>query len=92
MGPTSPFWVLPVPTWVANICQLSSRGLLIYCDNFHFHCHGQLSLYKFSNMHPRTHLPTHGKLTYRGGMGPPKNLKKIVVNFLNTNHNLSDTC
>ena len=53
-GPTGPFWVLPVPTWVPNIWKLSFRGLLIYCDNFHFHCHGQFSLYKFSNTHPRT--------------------------------------
>ena len=119
LGPTEPFWVLPCPTGVPRISKMYFWNILINIDNFYFHCHGQLSLYKYSKIprcifgifssilitfifivmvnsasksflprthapthprthaptYPRTHAPTPGKLTYRGGTGPPKKPK-----------------
>ena len=70
LGPTSSFWFLPVSTGVPNIWKLSFKGLLIYCDNFHFHCHSQLSLYKFSNADSLTHAQKTD--ISRGGTDPTK--------------------
>ena len=96
LGSTNVYRVLPSPTKVPSMSinclgptgpNVSYMGphlpiiyflvLLVYTNKSYYHCHGQFSCQKFSKTYKRTytftHVPTPGKLTYRGGTGPPKN-------------------
>ena len=53
--------------------------ILINIDNLYFQYHGQFSLKKFS----KTHSRTPGKLTYRGGMVPLKNVHLVEFQYIN---------
>ena len=56
------YWAILGPNMVTRLSKLYFWDILIKIDNFHFYCHDQFSLIKFSKMHSRTNAHLENSL------------------------------